>query len=276
MGNETNNPPKSSVDYPQIAAMVEQLAGAIAQLKASPPVVDASVTLRTDYLATLDMIKLLSDIRFRCLVFVTTIVGLAVAFVAGTGDPAAKIMLGLVGLLTTLGITVYELRNSQLYEAACHRAKMLEGRLGMEVLTRHWKRGGLVGERPKYVQKGAQLTPRERTALVDGKDVRLMSFWLVPVKHDQGLALIYGAALGGWFYLVVSGVMALPAPIGMWKPLPPGWSPIIAAALGLAAFEITRRRFVFHDKMRFRPEAPENGNQAPDGIPEASQADPTR
>src|SRR5437868_93360 len=195
------------LDYPKIEAMVSQLANAISQTKMPPGSGDGPITLRADYQITMEVVKLLSDIRFRCLVFVTAIITIATALLPGTGDSGTRIILGFVGFLATLGITVYELRNSQLYEAACHRAKMIEGRLGMEKFSKYGNQGGLFGERPKYTKRWKDLSSEEQTNLNTGKDVPLMSFWLVPVKHDHGLACIYGAALGGWVYLIANGLL---------------------------------------------------------------------
>jgi hypothetical protein len=65
-----------------------------------------------------------------------------------------------------LGITVYELRNSQLYNAAHQRANELADQLG--------------------------LPPRRRP----GRSQRLFS--VLPIWHDLALAIIYSSTLGGW------------------------------------------------------------------------------
>ena len=98
--------------------------------------------LMADYQTTVDVVKLFSDIRFRCLAFVTAIITIANALIPGTGNPGTRIALGIVGLVATLGITIYDLRNSQLYDAAIHRAKDLERRLGLNSATRNWEKEG--------------------------------------------------------------------------------------------------------------------------------------
>jgi hypothetical protein len=253
-------------DYLKIEAMVGQLAGAIAQSKVSPADSgDKQATLRVDYQITVDVVKLLSDIRFRCLVFVTAIIAVANALLPGTGDSGTRLALGVVGFLATLGITIYELRNSQLYEAALHRAKILETLLGMVNATKEREEGqraGLFNERPLYVDntfwKG--LSEKERKKRREAKEIRFMSFWLVRVKHDHGLALIYGAALGGWVYLIADGLLSLPPPAGYWPPFPAGWTQIISALSALLAFVLASKCFVDHDQKRFRPSAPDPPN----------------
>jgi hypothetical protein len=92
---------------------------------------------------------------------------------------------GAVGLLATLGIVVYELRNTQIYDYAVHRAKELEARLGLASVFGAGRAGGFFTERP-------------------GRDVRMFG---VPVGHDRGLALVYGAAIGGWCYVLGWGAL---------------------------------------------------------------------
>jgi len=137
--------------------------------------------LRLDYDTTVRVALAFADVRFRLLGLVPTISGAAIAIVSRGRPTAAELMaLGTVGLVATLGLLVYELRNTQLYDAALARAGTLEGLLGLEG-------GGLVGGRPK-----------------DG--FRL--FGAFDISHDRALGLVYAAALGGWAYLVVWGFAA--------------------------------------------------------------------
>ncbi len=46
------------------------------------------------------------------------------------------------------------------------------------------------------------------------RDRRL--FWFIPLGHDSGLALIYGAVLGAWFYPLTSAFLGLTlGPVGL-------------------------------------------------------------
>lgn len=211
-----------------------------------------------DYQITVDVIKLLSDIRFRCLVFVTAITAIANALIPGTGNPGTRIALGLVGLVATLGITVYDLRNSQLYDAAIHRAKELERQLELLPATNKWDEGGLFAERPQYVPDGKweELTFKQREDKIKQRKLPLMRFWFITVKHDHGLALIYGAAIGGWVYLIADGLLALPAPKSLWGPAPVGWISLMAAIIGSIAFLISVAQLVHHDANRYKPKRP--------------------
>ena len=116
-----------------------------------PPKIIPTDPRLDDYKVTVDVIKLYLDIRFRCLVFVTSITAIATALLPSTVESERRIALGLMGFWATLGIAVYELRNSQLYEAATHRAKELEKLLRLDSTTEDATKRGLFGERPKYV-----------------------------------------------------------------------------------------------------------------------------
>jgi hypothetical protein len=140
--------------------------------------------LRLDYGQTTDLLRTLTDVRFKLLAFVPTISGAAIGLL-GHGRSAAELLaVGAIGLLATLGIVVYEVRNTQIYDYSVHRAKELEKRLGL-VSVFGGGTGGFFSERP-------------------GRDVRILGF---PVGHDRGLALVYGAAIGGWCYVLGWGAL---------------------------------------------------------------------
>ena len=136
---------------------------------------------RLDYETTVNGVLALADIRFRLLAFVPTISAAAIAIVSRGRPTAAELMaVGAVGLVATLGILTYELRNTQLYDSAVARAGRLEATLGLEG-------GGLFGGRPR-------------------EGFRALGTF--EISHDRGLGLVYAAALGGWAYLVAWGFAA--------------------------------------------------------------------
>jgi hypothetical protein len=132
--------------------------------------------LRVDYQQTTDLLRTLTDVRFKLLALVPTLSGAAVAVLGHPSSAAELISVGLLGLTATLGVLLYELRNSQLSDYALRRAQSLEGELGL----------GLYRGRP------------ERT---------LRLFGLAPVDRDRGLILVYSAALAGWSYLTAWGAL---------------------------------------------------------------------
>jgi hypothetical protein len=137
---------------------------------------ESNDALRLDYEQTTELMRTLTDIRFKLLAFVPTIAGVAVGFM-GSGHSASDLLaIGLLGLVATAGVLLYELRNSELYESIIERAVDLEEKLGLGLLSRR-------------AQKRATL------------------FGVVSARHERGIGLVYGAAVSGWTYLFVWGAL---------------------------------------------------------------------
>ena len=141
--------------------------------------------LRLDYQQTTDLLRSLTDVRFKLLALVPTLSGAAVAVLGHPSSAAELLAVGVLGLIATLGILLYELRNTQLSEYGMHRARHIEAELGLHSVG-DAAAGGLFSERP-------------------ARTLRL--FGLAPIDRDRGLALVYGAALAGWTYLVAWGAL---------------------------------------------------------------------
>jgi hypothetical protein len=159
--------------------------------------------VRLDYLQTTDLLRTLSDVRFKLLALVPTLSGTAIAILGHPRSAAELLGVGLLGLTATLGILLYELRNTQLYDYATRRAQHDEQALGLPSI-RGSSPGGLFSERP------------ERT---------LRLFGIALVDRDRGLVLVYSAALAGWSYLVAWGAL---------NALDVGSSRTIGAVIGVA------------------------------------------
>jgi hypothetical protein len=161
--------------------------------------------LELEYAQINDNVRFLADVRFKLLAFLPTLGGIAIFVLSGVGlragEPAvtatpelllAVLLVGLLGFLATLGITLYDQRNSELYNALIHRAKYLEVQFGVPGAP-----GGL-----KQVTEGGQFNERPRKAR------RL----ILLAGHDLALALIYGPLLGAWFFpLLLAGLLLLDA-----------------------------------------------------------------
>jgi hypothetical protein len=143
------------------------------------PLVDKD-TLRLDYERTYDNYKWLADVRFKLLAAVPTVSVVASAFLT-QNETDLRRWLALPGLLATIGIALYELRNSQHYDATIHRLKELEKRLEMVQCTDEADAGGLFNERP-----------RQRQRLFG-----LLTFW-----HDRALGFAYGASVASWVFVL--------------------------------------------------------------------------
>lgn len=163
--------------------------------------------LKLDYQQTTDFLRTLTDVRFKLLALVPTLSGAAVALVGHPGSAVELLALGLLGLAATLGILLYELRNSQLFDYATRRAQQIEVALGLRSLDGDAHPGGLYRERPET-------------------GLRLLG--LATVNRDRGLALVYSAALAGWSYLVAWGALRA-AHVGSPRPI----GAVIGLAVGL-------------------------------------------
>jgi len=138
---------------------------------------DTDESLRLDYEQTTQLMRTLTDIRFKLLAFVPTIADAAVGFLGSGRHSASELLaIGFLGLAATVGILLYELRNSELYDSIIERAVELEEKLGLGLLSRRAKK-------------------------------RATLFGVVSARHERGMGLVYGAALSGWTYLFVWGVL---------------------------------------------------------------------
>lgn len=139
---------------------------------------EAGDALRLDYDRTTQFLHAFTDVRIKLLAVVPTISGAAVGLL-GEPRPAAELIgVSLLGLVATLGIFVYELRNAQLYDTMIRRAGELERLLGLPSVGGVQGVGGVLGTR-------------------SGR-------WLA---HDRGWALVYSAAIAGWSYLAAWGFL---------------------------------------------------------------------
>lgn len=154
--------------------------------------------LRLDYQQTTDMLRSLTDVRFKLLALVPTLSGAAVAVLGHPGSAAELLAVGLLGLIATLGILLYELRNTQLSEYGMRRARQIEAQLGL---------GGGPGAGAD-AGPGGSTGPGAAGGLFSGRPTQtLRLFGLAPIDRDRALALVYGAALAGWTYLVAWGAL---------------------------------------------------------------------
>jgi hypothetical protein len=134
--------------------------------------------IQFDYEQSLQTYQMLADVRFKLLALVPLISGAAIAFL--TTDPvhaSSQIVLagGVFGLLITLGITIYDQRNTQIMNVSKRRARELEKRLPLPL------GGGQFQQMPP-------------------KDLKFLG-WM-KVWSDRGLALIYGTVLTAWVFLI--------------------------------------------------------------------------
>jgi hypothetical protein len=187
---------------------------------AEPPAPSAAAKndlLRLDYQQTIGLLAGIGDVRFKLLALVPTLSGAAVAVLGRPSSNAELLAVGAIGLIATLGVLLYELRNTQLYDYGLGRAQMLERELGFGSTASSGSPGGLFSDRP-------------------GRTLRL--FGVLPVDRDAGLSLVYSAAIAGWTYLLAWGALHA---LGIGHARAIGGTIGVAAGL-LLLLELTRAR----------------------------------
>ena len=133
----------------------------------------AEEALRLDYDQTTRFLHALIDNRIKLLAFVPTIAGTAVGLLGEARPPAELLGVALIGLVATVGIFVYELRNAQQYDALVGRTQELERLLGLPSI--HGLHGSGRGARPAVEpvvrarsRLGARLLGRDRRLELPG------------------------------------------------------------------------------------------------------------
>jgi hypothetical protein len=139
-------------------------------------VTDTDELLRLEYESASRLLGGFTEIRFKLLALVPSLTGAVVALISPGRGGVEILAIGALGLTATSGVLAYELRNGELRRRATERVIQLESML--------FSGGPLLGE---------------------GRTPKL--FGLFPASHRLGVGLVYGAALGGWVYLVVWGAL---------------------------------------------------------------------
>lgn len=166
---------------------------------------DEDTRLRLEYDNGSELLRGLTETRFRLLSFVPTVAGAVVALINGPESAAGLLAIGLLGLCASVGVLLYELRNGEIQNAVAKRVVELE-----RVLLPHG---------PLVAVPGSRL------------------FGFVPVSSTGAIALVYGAALGGWGYLVAWGALRAVGATGAARP----GGLAIGAVFGVVmVFEIVR------------------------------------
>jgi hypothetical protein len=123
----------------------------------------------------------------------------------------ARFGFAVLGFFVTLGIVLYDQRNTQFYNGAIGRAEYLEQELGF-MRFENDENVGLFGSR--------------------GSHPKQYLFGL-PVGRDLGLGLVYSTVLGAWVFAAIEG----------------GWptKTVLAATLAVAVAVAALVRFPWHD-----------------------------
>src|SRR5262245_56523494 len=124
--------------------------------------------------------RMLVDVRFKLFALVPTVSLISLATVFSGGDatkyfpPKLRLLFAILGLAATLGLLVYELRNSQLHDDLISRGRKIEDELGVHAAVFRGRK------KPKGL-----------------------------IHHTSATYLIYGAALVAWVASICGSVTGL-------------------------------------------------------------------
>jgi hypothetical protein len=155
---------------------------------------------KLDYEQTMETYRQLVDIRFKLLAFIPTLTAVAVSVLSSANiQPSGRAALSVAGFLATVGVLLYELRNTQFHDGAYGRLRHLEKQLGMRRF----------GTDTHYGLFGSRLDQTHRT------------FFSLPAKHDPGLWIVYSSALAAWTFAAFDAVdrssgISVVAAVAVW------------------------------------------------------------
>jgi hypothetical protein len=147
--------------------------------------------IKLDYERTAQYFLHLADVRFRLLALLPIVSGAALAIVPAHIEPAEMLALGMLGLVVTIGVLLYDQRNSQIYNSLVGRLNLIEESLRLPAMRDNKQVGGAFLDRP-------------------GGDRRRMVLGILPANHGLGLDLIYSASVAAWLFVVTrAGILLL-------------------------------------------------------------------
>ena len=168
----------------------------------------------SDYVQTMAVWSNLVDVRFRVLAIVPVLTAAGVGLLGQVHDLGTLrvTLVALLGLVTVVALTLYDLRNSIFHDFTIHRLKTLEQRLGFQRSVRRW-------DSPWAEDPHRDLTiPPGPIRLLKGNGTLGGVFAERPgfrtrflglrVQHDWALQLAYSASAAAWAALAAYSAAA--------------------------------------------------------------------
>jgi hypothetical protein len=151
--------------------------------------------LRLDYEQTGQYLQMLTNIRYLPLTILPGTAAAAVTVLTTSKKPEAGLAVGLVGMLASIGIILFDLHNTALRDAAVRRAQRIEVSLGLPPLAKTEKSGGLYNESPDGLEVFHYQRPTKSRSLT--------------VRQDIAVAVVYGVAIGAWAHVLVHSSLSM-------------------------------------------------------------------
>lgn len=204
--------------------------------------------LFVDYQRTAEAHKTLVDVRFRLLALVPALA--AAGFALLRGEATDKVVgVAAIGLVATIAVTIYEIRNTQLHDAAVHRLKHLEGLLAFPPSVPDTTLGGVMRERPRGYRIG-----------------------VLGLYHDFALALAYSASVGAWYWLLSTSLWE--SATGALRPLLTEYATALVVAVVFVVFFAATKPRGLAGSVFVLPEPPEPFDAFLDALTKAVRAEP--
>jgi hypothetical protein len=192
--------------------------------------------IRLDYERTAQYFFHLADVRFRLLALLPIVSGAALVVVPDRFQPAETLALGILGLVATLGVLLYDQRNSQIYNSLVGRLNLIEESLRLPAMRENKQVGGAFIDRP-------------------GGDRRRMVLGVLPANHGLGLDLIYSASVAAWLFVITRASISI---LGLSAQPQAYLLLLLPAILGVLLFRDLRR---IDDASRWEGEIPKEVQQ---------------
>lgn len=146
--------------------------------------------IKLDYERTAQYFCHLADVKFRLLALLPIVSGTALALIPTHFQPPETLVLGILGLVVTIGIVLYDQCNSQIYNSLVSRLNLIEKSLRLPAMRENKQVGGAFLDRP-------------------GCDRRRMLLGVLPANHGLALDFIYSASVAAWLFVITSACLSL-------------------------------------------------------------------
>lgn len=150
--------------------------------------------LRIDYEQTGQYVQMLTNIRYLPLTILPGIAAGAVTVLSSSKRPEAGLAVGLVGMLASIGLILFDLHNTAIRDAAVRRAQRIEVYLGLPPFAKE-KAGGLYNERPDDLEVFHYQRATKSHSLT--------------VRQDMAVAVVYGVSIGAWAHVLVHSSLSM-------------------------------------------------------------------
>lgn len=155
--------------------------------------------------------RMLTDVRFKLLGLVPSVSAVLLVSLLSKDDfskglsPISRIMVAVFGLIVTIGLYLYDLRNSELYDDLISRSRRIEAELGIDTGQFLGRRKSKPMQIVKFTPKIPVLKLKDRTE--DEKKLfqrlKLGSRGITFIQHSTATNLIYWTTMLAYLIVIL-------------------------------------------------------------------------